>query len=60
MELKLNLIDFESTALHRNFPVPIIAGNLSHHRVQTGSEEHPASYPVGTRGFFPGGEAAGA
>jgi hypothetical protein len=31
------------------------AGNFSrHHRVQTGSGAHPASYPVGTRGFFPG------
>jgi hypothetical protein len=36
------------------------AGNFSlHHRVQTGSEAHPASYPVGTRGYFPGGKAAG-
>jgi hypothetical protein len=25
--------------------------------VQTGSEAHPASYPMGTRGSFPGGEA---
>jgi hypothetical protein len=32
------------------------AGNFSlHHRVQTGSEAHPASYPVGNRGSFPGG-----
>jgi hypothetical protein len=36
------------------------AGNFSlHHRVQNGSEAHPASYPMGTRGFFPGGKAAG-
>jgi hypothetical protein len=28
------------------------AGNLSlHHRVQNGSGAHPASYPMGTRGF---------
>jgi len=34
------------------------AGNFSlHHRVQTGSEAHPASYPMGTRGS--GGKAAG-
>jgi len=32
----------------------------SHHRVQTGPVPHPASYPMGTRGFFPGGKAAGA
>jgi hypothetical protein len=37
------------------------AGNFSlHHRVQNGSGAHPASYPMGTRGFFPGGKAAGA
>jgi hypothetical protein len=27
----------------------------SHHRVQTGSGAHPASYTMDTRGFFPGG-----
>jgi hypothetical protein len=31
-----------------------------HHRVQNGSGAHPACYPMGTRGCFPGGEAAGA
>jgi hypothetical protein len=37
------------------------AGNfLLHHRVQTSSGAHPASYPMGTRGSFPGGKAAGA
>jgi hypothetical protein len=30
------------------------------HRVQTGSEVSPASYPMDTRGSFPGGKAAGA
>jgi hypothetical protein len=30
------------------------------HFVQTGSGIHPASYPVGTGGPFPGGKAAGA
>jgi hypothetical protein len=30
------------------------------HVVQTGSGAHPASYPMGTGGSFPGGEAAGA
>jgi len=34
---------------------PVEAGNFSlHHCVQNGSEAHPASYPVGTRGSFPG------
>jgi hypothetical protein len=36
------------------------AGNFSlHHRVQNGSEVHLASYPMGTRGSFVGGNAAG-
>jgi hypothetical protein len=35
--------------------VPTGAGNFSlHHRVQTGSGAHQASYPVGNRGSFPG------
>jgi hypothetical protein len=37
------------------------AGNFSlHHRVQNGSGAHPASYPTGIRGSFPGVKAAGA
>jgi hypothetical protein len=37
---------------------PLGAGNFSlHHRVQNGSGFHSASYPMGTRGSFPGGEA---
>jgi hypothetical protein len=40
---------------------PAEAGNFSlYHRVQNGSGAHPASYPTGTRGSFPGGKAAGA
>jgi hypothetical protein len=36
-------------------PVPVGAGNFSlHHRAQTGSGAHPASYPMGTRGSFLG------
>jgi hypothetical protein len=35
---------------------PAEAGNFSlHHHVQNGSGAHPASYPMGTRGCFPGG-----
>jgi hypothetical protein len=42
-------------------PFPAWAGNFSlHHRVQNGSGAHSASYPMGARGFFPGGKAAGA
>jgi hypothetical protein len=41
--------------------VPAGAGNFSpHHRVQTGSGAHPASYPMGTTSSFPGNKAAGA
>jgi hypothetical protein len=41
---------------------PAGAGNFSlHHRcIQNGSGAHPASYPMGTRGSFPAGKAAGA
>jgi hypothetical protein len=39
---------------------PAGAGNFSpHHRVQNGSGAHPASNPMYTRFFFPGGKAAG-
>jgi hypothetical protein len=38
---------------------PARTGNVSlHHRVHNGSGAHPASYPMGTRGSFPGGKAA--
>jgi hypothetical protein len=38
-----------------------VDGNFSlHHRVQNGCGAHPASYPMGTRGSFLGGKAAGA
>jgi hypothetical protein len=40
--------------------IPAGAGNFSHHRVQNGSGAHPASYPMGNRGSFSGGKAAGA
>jgi len=37
------------------------AGNFSlHHCIQNSSGPHPSSYPIGTRGSFLGGEAAGA
>jgi hypothetical protein len=40
---------------------PARAGSFSlRHRIQTGSGAHPASYPVGTGGSFPGDKAAGA
>jgi hypothetical protein len=37
----------------------LINFSLIHHRVQNGSGAYPASYPMGTRGSFPGGQAAG-
>jgi hypothetical protein len=41
---------------------PTGAGDFSlHYRcVQNGSGAHPVSYPMDTRGSFPGGKAAGA
>jgi hypothetical protein len=39
---------------------PAGAGDFSlHHHVQNSSGAHLASYPMGTRGSFPGGNAAG-
>jgi hypothetical protein len=36
------------------------AGNFSlHHRIQTGSGAHPASYPMCTKGSFPENKVAG-
>jgi len=38
--------------------IPVGAGNFSlRHHVETGSGAHPASYPMGTRGFFTGDKA---
>jgi hypothetical protein len=43
------------------FRFPAGAGNFFlHHRIQNGSGSHPASYPMGARGSFVGGKAAGA
>jgi len=43
------------------FLFPEGVGNFSlHHCVQTVSGSNPASYPMGTRGYFPGGKVAGA
>jgi hypothetical protein len=40
---------------------PAGAGNFSHHhRVKNGYEAYPASYPIDTRGSFPGSKAAAA
>jgi hypothetical protein len=40
---------------------PAGAGDFClHHCVQNGSGAHPTSYPMGTRGSFPGGKASGA
>jgi hypothetical protein len=39
----------------KRFRFPAGAGMFSlYHRVQNGSGAHPASYPMGTRGSFPG------
>jgi hypothetical protein len=43
------------------FRFPAGAGNFSlHNHVQNCSGAHQSSYPMGTRGSFPGGKAAGA
>jgi len=39
--------------------LPAGVGNFSlRQRVQNGSGAHPVSYPMATRGYFPGGKAA--
>jgi hypothetical protein len=44
----------------REVRVTAWVGNFSlHHRVQTDSGAHTASYPMGTRGCFPGAKATG-
>jgi hypothetical protein len=47
------------TDLNNTSRIKFLPGTFSlHHRVQNGSEAHPA-YPGGTRGSFLGGKAAG-
>jgi hypothetical protein len=38
------------------FPERVVNFSL-HHRLRNGSGANPASYPIGTRGSFPGGKA---
>jgi hypothetical protein len=53
-------LDYELDDRDSRVRFPAGAENFSlHHRVHTGSGAHPASYPRGTRGFFPGGKAVG-
>jgi hypothetical protein len=40
------------------FQVLAGSGNSLHHHIQAGSGAHPASYPMGTRGSFPGDKAS--
>jgi len=45
--------------LSPSLPILAWAGNFSlHHSVQNGSGAHPASYPMGIVGSFPGGRVA--
>jgi hypothetical protein len=70
LTLRFHIVDFIKRTLENvqmgtfpkfNFAFSAGAGDFSlHHRVQNGSGAHPASYPVGTRGSFPGCKAAGA
>jgi hypothetical protein len=63
MDTILNFMPKEDSKKDRTVRKPY--GDLSLtfkwiYRVQNGSEAHPAFYPVGSRGSFPGGKAAGA
>jgi hypothetical protein len=65
---KTRRVNFETVTDTRGWKIGVLgvrfsaeAGNFSlHHRVQTDSEAHPVSYPMGTRDSFPGGKVAGA
>jgi hypothetical protein len=58
---KLSTIRFRSFCFLFLLPGGREAGNFSlHHRLQNGSESHPASYPMGTRCSFSRGKAVGA
>jgi hypothetical protein len=46
----IGVLGFDSWSETENFSL--------HHRVQNGSVAHPASYPMGSKGSFPGGKAA--
>jgi len=51
MELVKHINRLDDPSSRVQFPAR--AGNFSlHHRVQTGSVAHPASYPMDTRGSF--------
>jgi hypothetical protein len=60
-QVAINYLSYGLNDRDSRFRFPAAAGNFSlHHRVQNGSGAHPASYPMGTRGSFPGGKAVGA
>jgi hypothetical protein len=62
LHLEQTMCDLSATEVIRHQVVrfPAGVGNFFlHHRVQIGSGAHLASYPMGTGGFFPGGEADG-
>jgi hypothetical protein len=53
-----NVTGYELDDWRSRVRFPAGAGSFSlHHQVQKGSGAHPASYPKGTRGSFPGGKA---
>jgi hypothetical protein len=62
ISLRRQFLDFLSNVEYKNrnvlFYNKVLC--LSRHRVQNGSGAHPASYPMGNRGSFPGGKATGA
>jgi hypothetical protein len=55
----VNLLKIFSIMSICKYNVKVFSSRHVHHHVQNGSGAHPASYPTGTRGSFPGGKAAG-
>jgi hypothetical protein len=61
MEPESSLQFSQELANFKRVRFPVGGWNFSlHHRIQNGSGAHPASYPMSTRGCFPGCKAAGA
>jgi len=50
---------YSATGWMIGVPSPGRGWDFSHHRIQTGSEAHRASYPMDIRGSFSGDKAAG-
>jgi hypothetical protein len=56
----MEILTFKTSGWMARVSFPAVQDFFLLYSVQTGSGAHSASYPMGTRGSFPGGKAAGA